>query len=347
MASSSLFIEKSNQQLLWEMIHKYNENNNNNKPLIQRVFTQNNPNDSNQKKETWFRSILQEIHQRNPNIQSREQLMILNRSALAYLIQSLQQYIRQQQQPHTEYNFQEIPNTKPKSVSFQEPITQYSRNSGWDQRNPNRELASDKRNPNNYSASDQRNPNNREEMYNREFEERKRQYDFLLEKQPPPDVKFTEKEDTAISNMTELLEQQRKLRELDIQPITQPITQNQTQPITQNQTQPTIQNQTITQNKYNPGAPVLKIHHDEPEIEQIEIEQIEQIHDFNNNQHIQQQFMDFKQEFMDFKQEFMDFKQVVLQFISEFGPNKSEFISHNNDNMPDPKNNHTEEIETL
>ena len=250
------------------MIHK--------SPLIQQVFT---PEHASQiQKEQWFMHSIKEIHQRNPTIQSREQLMILNRSSLQYLLQSLQKM----QQPMQ------------KKVSFHENI---SSTSSYDRAGQD----------STYSVTTQYS-RNQPLSYSRQedaFQERKRQYDSMLEKKTPPDVQFTEKEDTAISNMDELLEQQRKLRELDlplsvatnIAPIQSTI--NPSIPVsTSVSTRPT--------NKYNPAAPVLTIHHDQ-------MEEIEPIVLFEPKSEV-------NEDLQILKKEFEDFKKMVLEFITSFQP---------------------------
>ena len=243
----SLFLDKNNQQLLWEMIHK--------SPLIQQVFT---PEHASQiQKEQWFMHSIKEIHQRNPTIQSREQLMILNRSSLQYLLQSLQKM----QQPMQ------------KKVSFHENI---SSTSSYDRAGQD----------STYSVNTQYS-RNQPLSYSRQedaFQERKRQYDSMLEKKTPPDVQFTEKEDTAISNMDELLEQQRKLRELDL-PL--PVATNVSPRIQSTNTTTNVPNPT---NKYNPAAPVLTIHHDQ-------MEEIEPIVLFEPKSEINEDLQILKKEF--------------------------------------------------
>ena len=178
-----------------------------------------------------------------------------------------------------------LPNAQPnastnKSVSFQEPLTEYSRTQS----------------------------SNREEMYNREFEERKRQYDSLLEKKVPSEVQFSEKEDSVILNMDELLQQQRKLRELDIPP-PQPIQQEQKPSIQseeEKKQKPSIQTEQ-KQNKYNPEAPVLTIHHD-----QDETRNLDPILIIDNN------------DVSELKKEFEEFKHIVLEFIRKFSTETNE-----------------------
>jgi hypothetical protein len=266
---SSLFLDKNNQQLLWEMIHK--------SPLISQVFS---PEPSSQKqKEQWFTNMIKEIHQRNPIIHSREQLMILNRSTLQYFMQSLQQLI-----------------ARPKKVSFHDDVTASSPTS----------YRQTQTQDSTYSLTSQYSRNQPIPASRQEdaFQERKRQYDSMLEKNTPPDVQFTEKEDSVISNMDELLEQQRKLRELDIQipPPINPLTPIQST-INPSTSVSTSVSTTLT-NKYNPAAPVLKIHHDQTEeIEPIVL--LEPKSAVNEDLQI-------------LKKEFEDFKETVLEFIKNF-----------------------------
>jgi hypothetical protein len=66
---------------------------------------------------------------------------------------------------------------------------------------------------------------NREETYKRQFEERQLDYKAMTTPPTLPKVNFTMSEDTVIPNMAELVEKQRQLRELDIQPYQQQYTE--------------------------------------------------------------------------------------------------------------------------
>jgi len=288
---SSLFLDKNNQQLLWEMIHK--------SPLIQHVFTPEHA--SQRQKEQWFMHSIQEIHQRNPTIQSREQLMVLNRSSLQYLLQSLQHL--QQQTPVNSNPNNINQQHQQKKVSFHGDMSYDTATSYRQSQDSTYSLTTQ------YSRNQPAHASRQEDA----FQERKRQYDSMLEKRTPPDVQFTEKEDTAISNMDELLEQQRKLRELDL-----PLNTNVANPLTNvSPIQSTTIQSTTPTNKYNPAAPVLKIHHDQTEeIEPIVL--LEPKSEINEDLQI-------------LKKEFEDFKQTVLEFIKNFQTLKNDKNDKNNE----------------
>ena len=62
--------------------------------------------------------------------------------------------------------------------------------------------------------------NNRKEGYTMEFANRQKEYENMMKRDLPPEPNFKEgDEDKAIENMEELLQQQMRQRELDIQPI--------------------------------------------------------------------------------------------------------------------------------
>jgi hypothetical protein len=69
------------------------------------------------------------------------------------------------------------------------------------------------------SAEYSRNQPNRPDVLQNTFDLRKQEYETMLKKPDAPDVSLTEKlEDQAIKNMDELIQEQIKLRELDLYP---------------------------------------------------------------------------------------------------------------------------------
>lgn len=190
-SKKSLYIQIENQQLLWEMLHKT--------PQLSHFFSQNDPSSQN-KKEIWFRNIIADFHNKTPIVQSREQLLAINRQTLSFMMNQLTAFIETQKQPPTQI-LQPIhqPVNEIKYQTNIDPVgTTYSRN-----------------------FRDE----NREETYKRQFEEREREYKSMVAQPELPKVNFALSEDTAISNMAELVEQHRRLRELDIQPIASPPSQ--------------------------------------------------------------------------------------------------------------------------
>jgi hypothetical protein len=79
---------------------------------------------------------------------------------------------------------------------------------------------------------------NKEEIYQRQFMERQQQYDSLLSKPAPPKPDFGDNiKDEAISNMEELMETQKKMREEEIKSILPPpdiVPDSVVKPISQN-----------------------------------------------------------------------------------------------------------------
>jgi hypothetical protein len=159
------------------MIHKT--------PQLSKLFMDNDPSSQTQK-QNWFRGIISDFHNKTPIIQNRDELLLMNRQTLSYMINKLSAYVPPSATP--------THSLQPPAHSLQPQSdtigTLYSRNI----RNENRE-----------------------ETYKREFEEREREYKSMSAPAELPKVNFALSEDNAISNIAELVEQHRKLRELDIQ----------------------------------------------------------------------------------------------------------------------------------
>lgn len=188
MSIQSLYIKKENQQVIWDMIHKTEQ--------ISKVFPSNIPG-SQQQKEQWFKNIIADFHNKTPIIKNRDELLAMNRQTLSYMMNQLSTYTNTKANT-TATASAKMP-TEPSSLQQPNPsysvgtvpTTSYSRN----------EIST----------------SSREEIYKRQFEEREREYKAMSAAPEPPKVNFKETEDTAISNMAELVEKHRKMRELDVQ----------------------------------------------------------------------------------------------------------------------------------
>lgn len=179
----SLYIQTENQKLLWEMIQKT--------PQFSQVFA-----NSPQQKDLWFKNVIAEFHNKTPMIKNRDELVAINRQTLSYMMNQLTNASTLSTTPTkpTEkvYGSTSAPQNPNYSVGTV-PTTSYSRN--------------------------QISTASREEIYKRQFEEREREYKAMSAVPDPPKINFKETEDTAISNIAELVEQHRKMRELDVQPL--------------------------------------------------------------------------------------------------------------------------------
>jgi hypothetical protein len=177
----SLYIQTENQKLLWEMIQKTSQ--------FSQVFA-----NSPQQKELWFKNVIAEFHNKTPMIKNRDELVAINRQTLSYMMNQLTNAITPS------------PPTKPTekmSASVNAPP------------NPNYSVGNVPTTA--YSRNQNTTTTSREEIYKRQFEEREREYKAMSAAPEPPKVNFKETEDSVISNMAELVEQHRKMRELDSQ----------------------------------------------------------------------------------------------------------------------------------
>ena len=183
----SLYVQTENQQLLWDMINKTQQ--------LGQAFPKNDQN-SQMQKQTWFRGIIADFHNKTPVVQNRDQLLAMNRQTLSYMMNQLNSYNIQpstQQQSQSQTPSQQPPSQPQQSQQLQSIDsvgTMYSRNLRTE---------------------------NREETYKRQFEEREREYKSMSAPPELPKVNFAMSEDIAIANMAELVEEHRKLRELDVQ----------------------------------------------------------------------------------------------------------------------------------
>jgi hypothetical protein len=189
---TSLYIQKENQQLLWEMLHKT--------PQISQVFDPS----SQTQKQTWFRGIIANFHDKTPIVQNRDQLLAMNRQTLSYMITQMNNNIKPPNNSTTNAN--RINNTVGTNTTNSSTSNSTNNSTGVTTM---------------YSRNMQ--TENREDIYKRQFEEREREYKTMSAPPELPKVNFALSEDNAISNMAELVEQHRKLRELDTQMPTQSI----------------------------------------------------------------------------------------------------------------------------
>lgn len=135
-----------------------------------------------EQKERWFKSVIQMFYEKyaGKNITYNE-LQQINQETISYILNSIQEKThpaRPIAEPTPSFAYQ------PPALAQPIPPRQDSK----------------------------------EAFLNKQFEVRQKEYTSMFDKPPPEQPNFTEKlEDTAISNMEELIQQQRRLRALDIQ----------------------------------------------------------------------------------------------------------------------------------
>jgi len=151
-------------------------------PILNKVFS------SQQEKENWFKLIIQTFYTNlNPTI-SREDLKQVNRDTLAAVMDDLRK------------RSEKMDANTMISTSY---TPSFSENNSINIMNTNKE------NP----MKNEKNPNN--------FENLKTQYNSLFEQQKPKEIDFKEKmEDDIITNMDELIEQHKRIREEELKKYT-------------------------------------------------------------------------------------------------------------------------------
>jgi len=203
----ALFISQENQKLLYEMIHRT--------PTMNMAFPQGSPVDE---KNAWFRGVIEHFYQNITGDITREQLKIINRNVLGYMVNQLQERNTQMIQRPTVPVFNTL----------------------------KREHAP-------------------------EYESSKSQYNSLFDTPKPKPIDFSEKlEDDAITNMEELIENHKKMREQELRqyappmPISSPV--KIMQDVSKEELYPTVINE-------------KKVHFTSPQSLEIDVsKEIENIH---------------------------------------------------------------------
>jgi hypothetical protein len=133
--------------------------------------------DSHLNKEKWFLSILNTFHQKNPHVYKKDDLLQMNRSTLSFLMNDLK---------NKNSNMNNQLNDKTNQIET-------DLNSRYTRIEP------------------------RSNSYTNSYEERQKEYESMLQGVLPTPVQFEKIEDKKIQNITELTEQYRKSRELEVQ----------------------------------------------------------------------------------------------------------------------------------
>jgi hypothetical protein len=151
--------------------------------ITKAVFVEGSP-----QKSAWFKNIIEEFYIKNfsRNLTTND-LRDLNRAVVSYMVENL----RSVQNRSVAYQSE-----AQKKVVYQEPQTVYSRN--------------------NQQASIM----NKTDEYNEQFSRRQQEYESMVKKPLAPEVKFSDNiKDEPISNMEELLKQQQRQREYELNSI--------------------------------------------------------------------------------------------------------------------------------
>lgn len=177
----SLFIHAENQKLLWETINK-------SPLLLQHPRFNTNPN----QKSEWFREIVKQVYYSIPAYETRnltrDELQQYNRSAIKTMLASLQGG-GGIGEPPTPTNYPNNPVGQPaRPVSIlKEPVTEFSRNMV------------------------------KKNEFQEQFSNRQKEYETMFQKPLPKEINFSEDlDDGVITNMEELIQKQKRQREMEI-----------------------------------------------------------------------------------------------------------------------------------
>jgi len=173
----SLYVHPENQQLLWNITNKL--------PLITDFFAPYPP----ANKEQWFKSVIQLFYDKYKTKQLQlNDLHQLNQETVAYIVQSIRE------------------KTQPKPIQEQ-PRAHFHRAA----------VTTPQYNPHENVDGRQERFEKKQDYFNQQFTARQSEYETMLNRPTPPEVNFREKEeDTAISNMDELIKQHMAQREQEL-----------------------------------------------------------------------------------------------------------------------------------
>lgn len=203
---NSLYLEKENQALLWNTIHK--------SPQIHTLFS------SPQQKEKWFNQMIMEMHEKQPAVHNKDQLLSMNRNTISKMMNFIKQKINSYSFELNPKNLPNIPNVPSKNVNGNVVGLPVPGSYG----SSNGSLLT--------STTTRLEP--RSNNYVNAYEMRQKEYESMLKVIVPPPIQFEQIEDKKIQNMEELTEKYIKIRELEIP-------QNQVPPSNNVQQEPKIQ----------------------------------------------------------------------------------------------------------
>jgi hypothetical protein len=176
----SLFIHAENQKLLWETINK-------SPLLLQHPKFNTNPN----QKSEWFREIVKQVYYSIPAYETRnltrDELQQYNRSAIKTMLASLNGGGGVGGPPASAYPNNPVGQpARPVSI-LKEPVTEFSRNMV------------------------------KKNEFQEQFSNRQKEYETMFQKPLPKEINFSEDlDDGVITNMEELIQKQKRQREMEI-----------------------------------------------------------------------------------------------------------------------------------
>jgi len=210
----ALFIHEENQKLLWETINK--------SPLIIQPIFQTQP----EKKSEWFRGIVKQVYYSIPafanRVLSRDELQQYNRSAISTMLTSLQIS-----------NRVHLPSGGDYQVNLGSERLAVMRGSGSGSGSPKNTFTNNTNNPVGQSAAASLTPvailkepmtefsrnTLKKDEFQEQFSNRQKDYETMFQKPIPKEINFAEQmEEGVITNMEELIQQQKRQREMEISP---------------------------------------------------------------------------------------------------------------------------------
>ena len=200
----SLYINKTNQEILWNTIQRL--------PLLHRIDN----------KELWFREIICFFHESKGDILDIQDLKQINRDTIKFMIDDLH---NKHSSPTNSFvssvdlNVSRLSDSTPPTNSFVKDSRVSRIGSVCDSTSPTNSLLQIE-----YMGKSMEKAK-KQEQYNTAFEERQKQFNELFVKPSIPEVDFSEKlDDEPINNVEELIEKHRKEREEEIKQLIPPLT---------------------------------------------------------------------------------------------------------------------------
>lgn len=188
----ALYIHPENQELLWKII--------NNNPYVNEMFSKINPT----QRSEWFKSIVAKFYTQveNKNL-TVDELHMLNKDTLSYMVKYTQNIIAQTQAPTQ---------ASPPQLQQQYPVNSRQMQPPQSPSSPQQQYPQ------------QQYPQQQQPQYQYQQQQPTANitdYKSIVEKKEPEAIDFKEKfEDTAIKNMDELVEKHRRERELEMNAFT-------------------------------------------------------------------------------------------------------------------------------
>ena len=206
----ALYVHPQNQEMLWTVMNKV--------PVITQFFETYPPS----QKETWFKSVIQMFYDKigNRTIASHE-LQQWNQETITYILTTIQEKTRpppRETMPQFTSPFTPQPTEQFNSSYINAPLPQAQQQQ---QQSQQQQLPSLQSHIFKTSAQE------KQETLDKQFASREKEYQSIFDRPVPAAPDFSEKiEDTAISNMDELIRQQRQMREQELRQYAPPPPQN-------------------------------------------------------------------------------------------------------------------------